>query len=97
MFVSSMRAAYKSGSISKYRKEKLQSIGFIWNVFDQQWEDNLEWLRKYKDNHNGSINIPKSDKSLKHHYEWLVEQRGLYRKGQMKENRKKLFEEVVTV
>lgn len=95
IFVNSMRAAYKSGSISKYRKEKLQSIGFIWSVFDQQWEDNLQWLRKYKDNHNGNINISKSDKSLKHHYEWLVEQRGLYRKGQMREDRKKLFEEVV--
>lgn len=94
-FVSRMRAAYKKNCISNYRKEKLQSIGFIWSVFDQQWNDNLKWIKEYKDNHNGCIDITKKDRSLKHYYEWFVEQKRLYNKGQMREDRKKLFEQVI--
>lgn len=94
-FVSSMRANYKNKSISNYRKEKLESIGFIWNTKDKQWNDNLQWFTKYKKEHGGKIDISKKDSTLKHYYYWLIDQRMLYRKGQMREDRRKLFEQVI--
>lgn len=93
-FVSSMRSAYKNNSISEYRKEKLESINFIWDVKDKKWEDKLKWFKKNKDE-NGKINISKNDISVKSYYYWLIDQRKLYKKGQMREDRRKLFEQVV--
>lgn len=95
IFVSSMRANYKNKSISNYRKEKLEAIGFIWDVKDQQWDDNLEWFKKNKENHDGRICISKRDASVKYYYSWLVNQKLLYRKEQMREDRRKLFEQVI--
>lgn len=95
VFVSSMRAAYKNKSISNYRKEKLQSIGFIWNVKDQKWNDNLQWFIKYKKEHEGKLDISKNDQALKFYYYWLIDQKVLYRKGQMREDRRILFEQAV--
>ncbi len=95
IFVSRMRTNYKNKSISNYRKDKLQSIGFIWDAKDQQWNDNLEWFKKNKDNHEGKICISKSDIGVKYYYDWLVTQKLSYRKGEMREDRRKVFEQVV--
>lgn len=95
VFVSSMRASYKNKSISNYRKEKLEAIGFIWNTKDKQWNDNLQWFTKYKKEHGGKIDISKKDSALKHYYYWLIDQRMLYKNGNMREDRRKLFEQVI--
>lgn len=94
-FVSRMRASYKNETISDYRKRKLESIGFIWNVYEKQWNNNLEWFSKYKKEHGGKIDISKNNQILKSYYYWLIDQRMLYRKGQMREDRKILFEQVI--
>lgn len=94
-FVSSMRSNYKNGSISDYRKKKLQSIGFIWDVREKQWNDSLNWFKENKNNHGGIICIPKNDISVKYYYDWLVTQKLSYRKGEMREDRRKLFEQVI--
>lgn len=94
-FVSSMRTQYKNNSISDYRKKKLHSIGFIWNTNEQQWNDNLDWFKENKNNHGGIICISKSDISVKYYYDWLVTQKLSYRKGEMREDRRKLFEQVI--
>ena len=94
-FVSSMRTNYKNKSISKYRKEKLEAIGFIWNTKDKQWNDNLQWFTKYKKEHGGEICISKKDSTLKYYYYWLIDQRMLYKNGNMREDRRKLFEQVI--
>lgn len=95
VFVSSMRTAYKNKSISDYRKEKLEDIGFIWNIKDKQWNDILQWFSKYKKEHEGKIDISKNNQILKSYYYWLIDQRMLYRNGNMREDRKKLFEQVI--
>lgn len=94
-FVTNMRSMYKNNSISKYRREKLESINFIWNVNDKQWIDNLKWIKEYKEKHGGKINLSKKDTSIKHYYYWLIDQRMLYKKNKMREDRRKLFEQVV--
>ncbi len=94
-FVSSMRSAYKNNSISEYRKEKLESINFIWDVKDKQWNDNLKWVKEYKENHGGKISISRKDISVRYYYYWLMDQRMLYKRNKMREDRRKLFEQVV--
>ena len=43
----------------------------------------------------GWIYISKSNISVKYYYDWLVTQKLSYRKGEMREDRKKLFEQVI--
>ncbi len=94
-FVSRIRERYKKNKLSKDKIEKLNAIGFIWNANEWQWNDNLEWFKKNKDNHEGKICISKSDISVKYYYNWLVTQKLSYRKGEMREDRRKVFEQVV--
>lgn len=94
-FVSSVRERYKKNKLSKDKIEKLNAIGFIWNVNEWQWNDNLDWFKKNKTNHEGKICISKCDISVKYYYDWLITQKLLYRKGEMREDRRKLFEQVI--
>lgn len=52
-------------SLSQERIAKLNSVGFVWNMFDQRWKENYHSLKKYHQQH-GHSNVPDNyrDKTL---------------------------------
>ena len=45
-----------SGILSKEKKQKLQSLGFIWDVHSEKWEKGFLKLREFKDE-NGNCSV----------------------------------------
>eukprot|EP00980_Cylindrotheca_fusiformis_P017962 scaffold5707_cov112-Cylindrotheca_fusiformis.AAC.1 len=46
-------------TLTPYRFEKLQNVGFVWDVHELSWNENLEELRKFYRRH-GHSNVPTS-------------------------------------
>lgn len=56
-FVHYMRFYEKRGRLSQERLDKLNELGFSWNVTDDRWNAKYEELCKWKADH-GNFNIP---------------------------------------
>lgn len=83
--------------INSEQRKRLDAIGFHWESstyrFERQWKERLEGLKEYKRVH-GDCLIPwqyKHDKALS---EWVHTQRKVYSKGEMREDRKKMLDEI---
>ena len=48
--------------IKQHRVDALSQIGFVWNVFDHQWNMNFEVLREYYEQHK-TFDVPKRENS----------------------------------
>lgn len=57
-------------------REKLNKIGFCWDVYEGGWQARFEDLKKFKET-NGHVNVKTSKTGL---FTWIQTQRGLYKK-----------------
>lgn len=80
------RKAYKQGKLSEYRIEKLESIGFSWLPFDDNWEDMIIQLREYFTKY-GNCDVPQQYKANQKFANWCTTQRGLYNKNKLSQDR----------
>jgi hypothetical protein len=68
--------------LSNERIKRLESVGFLFSLKlkeknNQKWDENIQALQKYKDDHNGTIqDLPHSSKLGR----WIRNQRSLYHK-----------------
>ncbi|OEU06154.1 hypothetical protein FRACYDRAFT_202231, partial [Fragilariopsis cylindrus CCMP1102] len=65
----------KQYPISDHRVNLLNSIGFVWNALDNQWDDMFQRLVAYKNQHNGSTLVPKKYKADTQLGRWVSWQR----------------------
>ena len=60
-WVSNQRAKYKEGKLSQEQIDKLEGLGFLWQVgninHEVPWEESFEHLRAYKETH-GNCHVP---------------------------------------
>ena len=82
-WVARQRANRELNKLSKERIEKLDSIGFIWNTKDAQWEEGYKLLCEYK-NKNGDCNVPVVGKPLGR---WVARQRRMFSENDIKQER----------
>jgi hypothetical protein len=57
-WVNNQRWRCKNNPISEYRVNLLNSIGFVWNALDNQWNEMFQRLVTYKNQRNGSTSVP---------------------------------------
>ena len=57
IWVSSQRNAIKKDKLSREKINLLDSIGFIWDPIEQEWQENYEELKRYADE-NGDTKVP---------------------------------------
>jgi len=70
---------YKDGKVSSMTPDRiraLERLGFVWNVFEQTWMENLKSLLSFQ-KENGHIRVPASQKQLRG---WLNRQKVAYAK-----------------
>ena len=89
-WVSKQRYFYKRGELSQDRIERLESIGFTWNSFEEDWKSRFEDLIDYSNEH-GNCNVPHSHGSLG---SWVQTQRSIYKKGKLLQDRIDLLESI---
>ena len=51
-WLNAQRQSKKAGTPDNFRVDRLEEVGVIWNVIDDQWEDMYELLIQYN-NHEG--------------------------------------------
>jgi hypothetical protein len=59
-WVSTQRIFKKKGKLPADKVQRLDGIGFIWDLLDWQWESRFNDLLAYKEAH-GNINVPQSE------------------------------------
>jgi hypothetical protein len=79
-------------ALDESRKNSLDAIGFDWNPRDTVWNEMYERLVSFERVH-GNCNVPGdclNDKSLA---KWVAAQRVLYKRGQLRLDRKELLDQ----
>ena len=80
MWVQTQRVMYKSGKLSVERYEKLQSVGFIFDPVEDEWNRRYEQYKRYIKTNNGNPYIPNNmDYEREHLGIWVQNQRRMYK------------------
>lgn len=89
------RKAYRQGTLSNSRVERLNSIGFSWR-FEKglQWMEMYNRLISYKEQHDDSTNVPQSSKEFGMLGRWVSQQRVRYRGGTLSTTKIALLESI---
>ena len=88
-WVNTQRTAYKK-YLSEERINRLNEIGFSWEVHNDGWEAKFKELKKYKEE-NGHCNVPQRHPGLGNR---ANNQRHLFRKGNRLDNRIKRLQDI---
>ena len=89
-WVSHRREEFKTGKLSDERIARLESIGIVWDLREQEWLDSFEELTKYKAE-NSDCNVPRKQGSLG---AWVDNQRTFYKNGKLSQERLDLLESI---
>ena len=87
-WVGRQRITKREGKLSKDRVQRLEKLGFVWDVWEERWEKMFTALVKYKKVH-GNCDVPNEwsmNPQLSH---WVATQRRLHRKGLLLPERRK--------
>ena len=81
-WVSRQRVARKRGELTQARIERLNEIGFIWDIFQSNLEEMFSMLARYKEVH-GNCNVPFQSSQNRRLGAWIANQRRLKEKGRL--------------
>ena len=88
IWVQCQRSAKRKGRLSQERIDRLEKLGFVWDVLEQGWNGAFRELQAYKTEH-GTTLVPKShttEAGLKLGH-WVSGQRLAKRKGRLSQER----------
>ena len=83
-WVSLQRDKYKKGGMSKSEIERLNLIGFVWDLHDVEWYRRFEELKLFKIK-NGHFNVPSNYKQYPGLRGWLTRQRKNYENNSLEQ------------
>jgi superfamily II DNA or RNA helicase len=90
-WVNTQRVYFRKGKLDNDKIKALNEVGFVWELGDKIWEENIQALKNYK-KENGHCNVPrtKGDRLTL----WLNRQRDNYRKQKISKERITELEEI---
>jgi hypothetical protein len=89
-WIGRQRVIYSENMISQYRRQRLDAIGFSWNVHEDNWTKMFGHLVAYKNKH-GTTRVPDYGEALG---TWVATQRASYRRQKLSKRRFELLESV---
>lgn len=92
-WVSNQRMYKNKGALESKRVERLESIGFIWNRFEEQWKECFQELIQYRKTH-GNCDVPRNSRKESSLSHWTRIQRVLRDKGQLSTERIKRLDDI---
>merc|ERR1712194_802391 len=85
------------GLLNAGKQMKLEDVGVVWDVLNQQWENNFNLLVKYKDR-EGDCNVPnKHEEDGENLGLWLSNQRTANNNGKIDTQKRKLLDDLGVV
>ena len=79
-WVNSQRSRYANGTLSTYNINRLETIGFEWDMRGAVWNDNFKKLLTFVEQH-GHCRVPNNFKEDQKWGHWVANQRSFYKKG----------------
>ncbi|MDY4960476.1 MAG: Helicase associated domain protein, partial [Chlamydia suis] len=93
VWVSTQRYAFKEGKLSEDRIARLEELGFVWDVFEEEWEKNFLELKRFQEEH-GHCKVPEGYPQNPQLASWVSKQRQDFKKGKLSEDRIARLEEL---
>ena len=90
IWLSNQRSDKNKEKLSKERIALLDNIGFVWDPFEQEWQNQYAELKKYIEK-NGNTIVPRNYPILGI---WVSRQRVAKKKGQLSEERIQLLDDI---
>lgn len=86
------RGYYNKGSLSQDRLDKLNEIGFVWDLLDYEWNRRYEQYKRYINKTGSTVIARRTDFEGEHLGAWIHTQKLRYKEGKTsKERRIKLL------
>ena len=85
-WVANQRLAYKNKSLFQDQIDRLEALGFIWNVDEAEWKEVFNELVIFKEL-NGHCNARRDRQNYESLGRWVSHQREKYRKGKLSEDK----------
>ncbi|WP_082192338.1 DEAD/DEAH box helicase [Chlamydia suis] len=92
-WVSTQRYAFKKGKLPEDKIERLEEIGFVWDVAEEAWEKNFLELQRFQEEH-GHCKVPRGYPENPQLASWVNNQRVDFKKGKLAEDRIARLEEL---
>ncbi len=92
-WVANQRAFRKKGKLSEDRIQRLNQIGFLWDILDALWEEKFAELLAYN-KINGHCKVPVKGSENPQLGSWVDRQRTFRKKGKLSENRIQRLDEI---
>ncbi len=86
-WLNKQKGLYRKGRLSKEKIVILESLGVIWNKNEENWNKKCDLLEEYMTINNGKEPERKEKYKGENIGNWLVNQKSLYRKGKLSEER----------
>ena len=94
-WIHTQRTRYKQKTLSEYRFQKLNALGFDWQIFKYlPWTEMYNQLLDYKEKHNGSTCVSKTSLTYDKLGRWVYHQRALYKNGRLSPKRVDILESI---
>ncbi len=86
IWCSNQRIMYRSGKLSEDRIEKLNSISFQWDRYEERWQEQFNQLCAWKNKYGRfPTTSDKCSEEIKILYDWMIRQRFAYNQGKLSE------------
>lgn len=82
VWVSHQRVFYKKGLLGQHKIEKLENLGFCWDILEAQWEVMFQELLAYKEKF-GDCNVRQRESEYAGLAAWVSRQRQEYKKHKL--------------
>ena len=94
-WVMDKRVAKPKGRLNSDQIKELDDLGFVWDVYDHQWQQGIHKLRDYK-SENGDMLVPKNYKTLDGFKlgNWVKDKRVAKPKGRLKSDQIKELDDL---
>jgi hypothetical protein len=93
IWVARQRRCYDRGELPKDRVDRLNALGFTWDLLAKIWETRFSELCRYKEEH-GDCNVPRHWKQNRHLGYWVNTQRIDYKGGILSKEKEMRLEAV---
>ena len=87
------RKNYKKNKLSKERIDRLESIGFVWDLLTTSWENLFESYKRFKEKYNREPSSESKNKSENLIGSWVLHQRNDFKNGMIRKDRVKKLNE----
>ena len=92
-WVSNQRADFKKGDLSEDKIARLEEIGFVWDVLEEEWEENFLELKRFQEEH-GHCRVPSVYPENPQLAVWVKVQRRAFKSGKLSEDKIARLEEL---